>query len=188
MKKIGLVLFIVSIWFISCGERYEEKRGPVFEGTWTLLESYVNSVKVSLNRGKFIQIRKFEGENLLLFYSGGRYDSSFFFRLQDNKLFVRRVVDSVDVLHSYYLKKADGSDSLDNSGNKILIIDTLMAAWKPLDPGTKDLPEKYYGTLEFNEGAELTLTIKRHMVDPSGAPIAEPLYGWDIYTRPVEIE
>ncbi|MDR0725057.1 MAG: hypothetical protein LBF59_03490 [Prevotellaceae bacterium] len=187
MKKIGLVLLIASICFVSCSERYEEKRGPVFEGTWTLVESYVDTVRVISHRAKFITARKFEGEDLLLFYSGGRYDSSFFFRLQNNVLFVRRVLDSVDVLHSYYLTDSDGNEILDDEGNKILKIDTLREAWKPLDPATGYSPERYYGTCSFDEGAILKLTINRYLVDEAGEP-TDKLYGRDIYERPVEIE
>jgi hypothetical protein len=188
MKKIGLVLLIASIWFGSCGERYEEERGAkAFEGTWTLLESYVDTLKIPMHRAKFFIAREFEGENLLLFYSGGRYDSSFFYRLQDGNLFVRRVVDSVDVLHSYYLTDSKGKEILDSLGNKILKIDTLREAWKPLDPATNYTPERYYGTCSFNEGAQPTLTINRYSVDKNGAP-TEKLYGRDIYTRPVEKE
>jgi hypothetical protein len=190
MKKIELVLFIVSIWFISCGERYEEERGAVFEGTWALEESYVGSDTVESNKRKFLTAREFEGENLLLFYSGGHYDSSFFFRVQDNNIFVRRVSDSVDVIHSYYLTKADGSDSLDNSGNKILRIDTLREVVKPLTPKTDYSPEKYYGKYSFPEGPELTLKIERYPVDNAGKPnenVVLPSYT-DIYKRPVEIE
>jgi hypothetical protein len=187
MKKIGLVLFAVSILFISCGERYEEKRGAVFEGTWTLLESYIDTVKVPIHRAKFLHAREFEGENLLLFYSGGHYDSSFFFRAQDNNLYVRRVLDSVDVLHSYYLTDSIGNEVLDESGNKILLIDTLREAWKPLHPETNYSPEKYYGTYSFEEVTELKLVINRHVIGTDGAP-TEKLYGIDIYSRPIEIE
>ncbi|MDR2383978.1 MAG: hypothetical protein LBD76_08880 [Prevotellaceae bacterium] len=187
MKKIGLVLIIAAIWFGSCGERYEEERGSVFEGTWTLLESYVDTVQVSLHRGKFLIARKFEGENLLLFYTGGRYDSSFFFRLDGDKLFVRRVLDSVDVLHSYYLTDSTGNAVLDSEGNKIFKIDTIREAWKPLNPKSDYSPEKYYGTCSFNEGVSPRLTISRYFVDSKGVPI-DKLYGRDIYERPVESE
>jgi hypothetical protein len=195
MKKIGLVLLIVSIWFGSCGERYEEERGLVFEGTWTLLESYTLKDSVLEKReitsktktGNFFTARKFEGENLLLFYSGGHYDSSFFFRIQENKeLFVRRVLDSVDVLHSYYLTDSEGNEVLDSLGNKIFKIDTLKEAWKPLHPTTNLAPEKYYGTYSFNEGGvQPTLIINRYSVKDGKL---EHLYGKDIYTRPVETE
>jgi hypothetical protein len=188
MKRIGIVLVIVSAWFISCGERYEEERGAAFEGTWTLIESYVGSDTVADGKGKFLTAREFEGEHILLFYSGGHYDSSFFFRIQDNNVFVRRVLDSVDVIHSYYLKTADGRDSLDSSGNKILETETFREAQKPLDPKAGYSPERYYGTYSFTpEGAPLQLIINRYVVNESGAP-TEQLYGRDIYIRPEEIE
>jgi hypothetical protein len=188
MKKIGLVLFIVSILFVSCGERYEEKRGMVFEGTWTLLESYIGAARdTTIRQSRFLMAREFEGENLLLFYSGGRYDSSFFFRLQDNQLFVRRVEDFVDVIYQYYLTNSDGDYILDDAGNKQWVIDTVREAQKPLHPETGYMPEKYYGTIAFNEGAQLTLTIERYHVDRDGAP-TDNLYGRDIYSRPEEKE
>jgi hypothetical protein len=187
MKKIGLMLFIVSLLFVSCGERYEEEKGMVFEGTWTLSESYIDEVKVPKHHGKFLTAREFDGENLLLFYSGGRYDSSFFFRLQDNNLFVRRVLDSVDVIHRYYLTDSDGNYILDESGNKQSGIDIIREAQKPLNPETGYSPEKYYGTIAFNEGAQQTLTIERYAVDNNGSP-TDKLYGRDIYLRPEEKE
>ncbi|MDR1169781.1 MAG: hypothetical protein LBK97_02985, partial [Prevotellaceae bacterium] len=149
--------------------------------------SYVGVDTVPIHRGKFFVARNFEGEKLLLFYSGGRYDSSFFYRIQNDNLFVRRVLDSVDVVHRYYLTDAAGNEVLDESGNKIMKIDTIREAWKPLHPDTDYSPEKYYGTYSFNEGAQLTLTINRYRTDQSGAP-TDVLYGRDIYTRPVERE
>jgi hypothetical protein len=187
MKKISLVLFIVSAVFVSCGERYNEPRGMTFGGTWTLIESYIDTIRVALHREKFLVARAFEGENLLLFYSGGHYDSSFFYRFQDENLYVRRVLDSVDVIHSYYLVDSTGNLVLDESGDKILILDTIREPQKPLHPETGYSPEKYYGTCFFNEGAQLTLTINRYQVDNNGAP-TEILYGRDIYARPIEIE
>lgn len=187
MKKIGLGLFIALGFFASCGERYEEPRGMDFDGTWTLVESYVDTVKVDIHRGKFLTARKFESENLLLFYSGALYDSSFFFRVQNNNLYVRRVLDSVDVIHRYYLTDSTGNEVLDATGNRIPVIDTIRDAQKPLHPETGYSPEKYYGTYSFNEGAQLTLTINRYFTDASGAPTTT-LYGRDVYVRPVEKE
>lgn len=175
MKKIELLSFLVFILFVSCGERYEEARDSTFEGTWTLIQSD----KISISNGKFLTARKFEGENLLLFYSGGHYDSSFFFRVQDNNLFVRRVLDSVDVIHTYYVA--------DSTGNKTLMYDTVRESQKPLSPQTGYSPEKYYGTLSFGTGAQLTLTINRFTVNETGAPTAN-LYGKDEYSRPLERE
>jgi hypothetical protein len=187
MKKISLVLFIAMTVFMSCGERYSEPTGMVLGGTWTLSESYVDTVKIPLHREKFLVARSFEGENLLLFYTGGHYDSSFFFRFQDDNLYVRRVLDSIDVIHSYYLTDSIGNMVLDESGNKIVMYDTIRESQKPLHPQTGYSPEKYYGTCVFNEGAQLTLTINRYQIDNSGAPTAK-LYGRDIYMRPIEIE
>jgi hypothetical protein len=179
MKKIELLSFLALILFASCGERYEEVRGSTFEGTWTLLESYVDTKPVAINSGKFFTAREFEGENLLLFYTGGQYDSSFFFRIQDNNLFVRRVLDSVEVRYPYYME--------DSTGNKILMYDTIKKIQKPLSPQTGYSPEKYYGTISFGTGAELTLTINRYLVNENGAPTGN-LYGSDIYSRPLEKE
>jgi hypothetical protein len=204
MKKFKLVLFVALVVFVSCGERYEEVRGSVFEGTWTLFESYVDTVKVPLNRGKFFKARDFDGEKLLLFYSGGRYDSSFFYRIQNNNLFVRKVKDSIDIIRYYlldsenkpitdtanrpivYRSNIDQTGSL-NLNRKYQIIDTVREAWKPLNPSTNYSPEKYYGTYSFNEGAQLTLTINRYFTDKDGAP-TDKLYGRDIYLRPIEKE
>ncbi|MDR1459972.1 MAG: hypothetical protein LBI60_07135 [Bacteroidales bacterium] len=187
MKKIELVLFLVLVLFASCGERYEEVRNSTFEGTWTLLESYVDTVKVPITGGKFLTAREFEGENLLLFYSGGNYDSSFFFRIQDNNLFVRRVLDSVDVIYRYYEKDSTGNYVLDESGKKIMKADTVKKSQKPLNPQTNYSPEKYYGTYSFESGAQLTLTLNRYQVNESGAPTTE-LQRKDIYSRPLEKE
>ncbi|MDR2286280.1 MAG: hypothetical protein LBE04_02210 [Prevotellaceae bacterium] len=208
MKKIGLALFIVSLWFTSCDERYTEERGQVFEGTWTLLESYVDSGRVTIHKGNFFVARKFEGENLLLFYSGGRYDSSFFYRVQDNNLFVRPVKDMVDVIEYYMLDSAgdtiksesgypkiyratkdewDSQWHFDASRKDILIIDTIVEIQKPIHPQTDYLPEKYYGTYSFNTGAQVILTIERYSVGENGAP-TNKLYGRDIYSRPEEKE
>jgi hypothetical protein len=184
MKKIGLVLITASILFVSCDEIYEEKRGLEFGGTWALLESYIDTVRVSIPSANFFEARDFEGENLLLFYSGGYYDSSFFYRLQDNQLFVRRVLDSVDVLHSYYLTDSNGNEVLDSTGNKILKVDTVRAAQKPLSPQTGYSPEKYYGTISFDQ-SQSQLIIERYSVDNNGAP-TNRRYGRDIYGRPEE--
>jgi hypothetical protein len=187
MKKISLV-FVMLTLFISCGERYSDSTGMDFEGTWTLSESYVGGKSVDIHRGKFLTARKFEGENLLLFYSGGHYDSSFFFRLQNNNLYVRRVLDSVDVVYSYYLTDSDGNALLDSSGNKIYKDTIIRESQKPLHPEANYSPEKYYGTYSFDEGAQPTMTISRYYVDRDGAPTTDLLYGRDIYIRPDEIE
>jgi hypothetical protein len=209
MKKIELISFLVLILFASCDERYEEVRGSTFEGTWTLLESYVDTVKVPVIGGKFLTARKFGGENLLLFYSGGRYDSSFFFRIQDNNLFVRRVLDSVYIIE-YYLLDSEKNPIVDNakhpivyrsnigqaverweylknSGREYQIIDTIVEVQKPLTPQTNYSPEKYYGTTSFESGAQLQLTLNRYQVNESGAPTTK-LQGKDIYSRPLEKE
>jgi hypothetical protein len=121
MKKIELVLLvIVSIWFVSCGERYEEEKGLVFEGTWTLLESYIGAEKVPIHRAKFFTARKLAGENLLLFYSGGRYDSSFVYRFQNNNLYVNRVLDSVQIIEYYLL--SDSGDTIKSPSSNYPII------------------------------------------------------------------
>jgi hypothetical protein len=187
MKKIDLISFLVLVLFASCGERYEEVRGSTFEGTWTLMESYVDSVRVPVIGGKFLTARAFEGEKLLLFYSGGHYDSSFFYRIQDDNLFVRRVLDSVDVIHRYYEKDADGNDVLDELGNKIMKIDTIRQPQKPLNPQTNYSPEKYYGTCSFATEGELTLTLNRYQIDENGAPTTQ-LHAKDVYARPLEKE
>jgi hypothetical protein len=188
MKKIELISFLMLILFASCDERYEEVRGSTFEGTWKLTESRVDSVLIGYNTGnKFLTAREFDGEHLLLFYSGGYYDSSFFFRMQDNNLFVRRVLDSVDVIYRYYEKDSNGNDVLDESGNKIMKIDTIKRPQKPLNPQTNYSPEKYYGTCSFESGTQLKLTIDRYQVNESGAPTTK-LYAKDIYSRPVETE
>jgi hypothetical protein len=207
MKKIKLALFVALICFISCGERYKEPKGPVFEGTWTLIESYVDTVKVAVNRGKFLVARDFEGEKLLLFYTGGRYDSSFFYRVQDNNLFVRKVMDSVEIIEYYMLdsngdtikngsgyavyraiKDYTNSQWLTNEPKNIRIIGTVVEAQKPLHPHTNYSPEKYYGTYSFNEGAQLTVTINRYQADKTTGAPTTILYGREIYMRPVEIE
>ncbi|MDR3245901.1 MAG: hypothetical protein LBT50_05650 [Prevotellaceae bacterium] len=187
MKKISLVSFLAFILLSSCGEIYKEGTGPVFDGTWTLFESYVDTVKVPLGKGKFLTAREFEGEQLLLFYSGGRYDSSFFFRFQDNNLFVRKVLDTFDVVHRYPQTDSIGNNVFDALGNQVFVLETAREVQKPLHPETNYAPEKYYGTCVFNEGAQLTLTINRYLVNESGVP-TDKLYGRDIYSRPVEIE
>jgi hypothetical protein len=189
MKKISLVLFIVSALFISCGERYEEERGQVFEGTWTLVDSYIDTARVSSNVAKFFTAREFGEEHLLLFYSGGHYDSSFFYRIQDNNVFVRRVLDSVDVIYRYHVTDSLGNILLDESGNKISAADTIREVQKPSNPQTGYSPEKYYGEISFIEGAQLTLTITRYFTNKDGAPITtSPPYGRDIYSRPLDTE
>jgi hypothetical protein len=224
MKKIGLVLLLIaSIWFVSCDERYEEKRDLVFEGTWTLDESYVDSVLVYRNpKGspdsvwKFITARKFGGENLLLFYSGGRYDSSIFYRIQDNHLFVRRVEDSVYVIE-YYMKDSRGDTikyyvaedtawypriyrsveedksasqwNLDTSREEILVIDIIGEVQKPIYPQTNLSEESYYGTYHF-DGVQKKMFIDRYAYDKvNNAPIVTTVPPKrDIYERPVERE
>jgi hypothetical protein len=209
MKKIRLALFIVSLFFASCDERYTEERGQVFEGTWTLLESYVDTAQVTIHEGKFLTVRKFEGENLLLFYSGGRYDSSFFYRVQDSNLFVRPVQDLVDVIE-YYMLDSAGDTIKDESGypkiyravkdegdpqwhfdasrKDILIIDTIVEIQKPIYPQTGIVEEKYYGKFSFQ--ADQTLVIDRYYYDKqNSAPIiTNPPPRRDIYSRPEEKE
>jgi hypothetical protein len=191
MKKISLVSFLVLVLLSSCGEMYKEGTGSVLDGTWTLFESYVDTVKIpttiSGKLGKFLRAREFEGEQLLLFYSGGRYDSSFFYRLQNNNLFVRKVLDSVDVIYRYPQTDSIGNIVFDDSGKEIFIVETIREAQKPLHPESNYAPEKYYGTCVFNEGVQLTLTINRYLVNEAGEPTSV-LYGRDIYNRPVEIE
>jgi hypothetical protein len=177
MKKIGLVLLIASIWFVSCDERYEEERGAVLEGTWELSESYIGDVIDTLSIPKFLIARKLEGENLLLFYSRGYYDSSFVYRIQNNAMYIRRVLDSVDVIHRYYKRDSSGNYVLDAS-------DTVKEPQKPLkNIQTTESGDRYYGTISFPPGTQITLVIERYLVDSKGEPINK-LYGRDIYKRP----
>ncbi|MDR1594719.1 MAG: hypothetical protein LBS43_09620 [Prevotellaceae bacterium] len=212
MKKIGLALFIVSLLFTSCDEKYKEEKGQAFEGTWALVESYVDGAKIS-RKASFFTAREFEGENLLLFYSGGRYDSSFFYRVQDNNLFVRRVKDLVDVIEYYMLDSNgdtityEGDDGkkypkiyrttkdewdsqwkFDASGK--IIIDTIVEVQKPIYPQTGLVEEKYYGTYSFNEGAQMTLTINRYSYNrETSTPVITDLPPRrEIYLRPEEKE
>jgi hypothetical protein len=218
MKKIGLVLLIIaSIGFVSCGERYEEERGAVFEGTWRIFESYVDAVPN--NNAYFFVARELEGEKVLLFYSKGRYDSSFVYRFQNNNLYVNRILDSVKVIEYYLLSDSGDTikslsnypiiyrastdlvnypnsvdkwksieEELKSSGKKYQIIDTVIEVQKPEYPHIGNYSEeRYYGTYSINEGAQLRLTIDRYFVDNAGAP-TNKLYGRDIYERPEEVE
>jgi hypothetical protein len=204
MKKIKLVSLLVLALCVSCGERYKETKGPSFEGTWTLLESYTDTVRVPIHNGKFLIAREFDGENLLLFYSGGYYDSSFFFRIQDNNLFVRKVLDLVNVIEYYMVDskgdtikdpqsghaviyRATDDNNLQLNRDNIRIIDTIVEPQKPLHPRTGYSPEKYYGTLSFGTGAHMTMTVDRRKVNENGAPTTDS-YGRDVYFRPVDKE
>jgi len=187
MKKYDLLYFLALILFVACGERYTEERGKVFEGTWTHMESYINGEKVAAKKGRFISIRDFEGEKLLLFYSGGRYDSSFFYRLHNNNIFVRRVQDSVDVIYRYPLYDTDGKPILDDNGKQVVVSDTVREPQKPLTPETGFIPEKYYGTYSLQEGATLNLIIQRFKTNDKGTP-TEELMIEDVYERPEEID
>jgi hypothetical protein len=207
MKKIGLVLLIASIWFVSCGERYEEDRGQVFEGTWKLV---LDSVGQDDNSGgHFITVRELEGENVLLFYSRGLYDSSFVFRFQEEKyLYVNRIWDAVKIVE-YYLSDSKGSDSvmyrasmglvndpnlmnewtsieelLKKSDKKYKIVDTVIEVQKPIHPYIDNYTEEaYYGECSFREGKQPTLVIERKK-----SPTDDKVYARDIYTRPEEKE
>jgi hypothetical protein len=213
MKKISLLLFIVVLaLYISCDKIYEEPTGEAFEGTWQL---YDPSGEYGVT--KFLTARQFEGENLLLFYDKGHYDSSFFFRTQNDKLFVRRVLDSVKIIEYYLivegdtvrnalgypiiyqadLSNPDNSNATDrweaiesylkSIGRDYRIVDTLTEVKKPIYPQTGYSPEKYYGTYSFNKGSKLKLTINRYFTDQSGAP-TDKLNKIDIYARPDEKE
>jgi hypothetical protein len=168
------------VLFASCGERYEEVKDASFEGTWTLLESYayVDTVPVlPRGGGQFLTVKKIGGENLLLFYSGGNYDSSFFVKIQDNNLYVRRVEDSVDVVVYKYV--------LDSLDNKIIKSDTVKQLQKPQNPKTNDSIGRYYGTYSLDTEPKLQMTLTRYQVDESGVPTTK-LYRKDIYSRPEE--
>jgi hypothetical protein len=184
MKKIILAsFFALSLAvFTSCGERYEEERGSVFDGTWTLLESYLGTDTLHWSNGKFINIREYEGHQLLLFYSKGRYDSSFFFNIRNEHIYVQKVPDIVDTVYYRYTEP-------DSAGNTVILVDTLFnVVMKPLTPGTTNNPEIYYGTPDIQDGgAQLTLTITRFLVDANGAPTSD-LLGKDVYIRPNEVE
>jgi hypothetical protein len=218
MKKIKLALFVVITCCVSCGEKYEEEQGLKFEGTWTLIESYAEAVKIPLYKTNFVQIKEIGGNNLLLFYSGGlysegipvgvQYDSSFFYRIQDeNNLYVYKVKDSIQIIE-YYLPNTEGNcdsstiyraiiDSvyspnpmakLENSGQipPYYIIDTIIEIRKPLS--LYHLPEelinRHYGKYFINSD---TLTINRYRTDREGAP-TNILYGKDIYLRFADME
>jgi hypothetical protein len=195
MKKISLMLFIVIV-ALSCGEQYEEKTGATFEGTWTLHETRMyyevdstgNGAKVDTagnpitdtilysfnnptDEKRFLHIRPFNSEKLLLFYTRGRYDSSFFFRVDENVLFVRRVLDTVPIKIPY------------NTFNGRDTFAVEYRPQKPLNPQTEYEPEKYYGTLSFSEGASLNMRVRRYKSDSNGAPTSVLLYE-DIYMRP----
>ncbi|MDR2466840.1 MAG: hypothetical protein LBD35_05550 [Prevotellaceae bacterium] len=188
------MLFIV-IAALSCGDQYEEKTGANFEGTWTLHESrmyydstgsglqtdtagnpitdtLLYSFNNPLDERRFMHIRPFNSEKLLLFYTRGRYDSSFFFRVDENILFVRRVMDSVPVKIPYNI---NGRDTFE----------IVYRPLKPLNPQTEYEPEKYYGTLSFSEGASLNMMVRRYKTDPNGSPTGILLYE-DLYMRPDE--
>jgi hypothetical protein len=184
MKKIILASFLALalIVFTSCGERYAEERGPVLDGTWTLRESYVGTDTLRWDYGKFITIREYEGQQLLLFYSKGRYDSSFFFNIRNENIYVQKVPDIVDTVYYRYTDR-------DSSGNDIILVEKqLNVVMKPLTPGTTNNPEKYYGTPEIKtDSTQLSLIIRRYLVDDSGAP-RQTLHGVDVYIRPAEIE
>ncbi|MDR1582453.1 MAG: hypothetical protein LBS55_04205 [Prevotellaceae bacterium] len=219
MKKIKLALFVTLILFTSCDERYEEERGLVFEGTWTLILSVVNGEQVySYNledanseidkrSGKFFTAKKYEDKDLLLFYSGGYYDSSYFYRIKNNDLFVRRVSDTISVIE-YYILDSNGDviqneetgaaticyaqknewNSLQSKIDKeeISIIDTVHIIEKPVHPKAGSSKEKYYGTLEFDKDKQ-TLIIYRYYLDSEGNK-TDDSYGRDEYLRPSEIE
>ena len=193
MKKFSLLSFLTIIAasiFMSCGERYEEETGKVFEGTWTYVESFNDEgirVPPPSSSARFIQIRANEGADFLLFYTGGRYDSSFFYRTQSENVFVRRVLDSVDVIYSYPQFDNDGNPLLDEGGMQIILRDTIREPQKPLNPESDFSPEKYYGTISFNEGAKLNMIIKRYKVNAAGAPTTDIMIE-DIYERPTEKE
>ncbi|MDR0386090.1 MAG: hypothetical protein LBH60_08435 [Prevotellaceae bacterium] len=215
MKKIKLVLLLVLALYVSCGERYKEERGSSIDGTWTLFESYIGDslkkVPVS-NRtlNNFINAKKYKEDHFLQFYSGGQYDSSFFFRIQEDKLFLRKVLDSVEIIEYYMVdsngdtikskpknpnelkhpviyRAVKGKNNSHLSGKNIRIIDTIPGIQKPQNPHAGDSPEKYYGTFSFNLGVQWTLTINRYKVDKKGAPTTV-LYQRDIYIRPEERE
>ncbi|MDR2425289.1 MAG: hypothetical protein LBD59_11315 [Prevotellaceae bacterium] len=208
MKKIGFIL--VAAWLISCGDIYKEETGATFEGTWSLVESYDYSgsgrVTVPKRVGKFITSRKIGGENFLLFYSSGTYDSSFFYRLQDSVIFVRRIMDSAEVkVDPEWMEDEEGNfidengfpiepddngridrDKLvpkrDADGNIIWI--TEIRPQKPEDPKAESAPEKYFGAFLIRQGANMTMRIRRYagtMPGDRGALLYE-----DIYERPVE--
>jgi hypothetical protein len=184
MKKIILAVFLalsLAVFFTSCGERYEEERGSVLDGTWTLLESYVGTDTLHWGNGKFINIREYDGQRLMLFYSKGRYDSSFFFNIRNDNIYVQKVPD-IDTVYFRYTER-------DEYGKEVIVVEKQPGVvMKPLNPGTTNNPEKYYGTPEFQENdVQLTLVIRRYSVNESGAPTTK-LYGKDVYVRPIEVE
>lgn len=183
MKKI--VFILMAAWLISCGDVYKEETGSVFEGTWSLVESndYSGGRKETVPKhvGKFITSRKIGSEDFLLFYSAGTYDSSFFYRLQDSVIFVRKIMDSVDVKVAPEIDE-DGMPVLDNEGNAVWI--TEKRPQKPLDPKAEFTAEKYYGAFSFRTGANLTMRIRRYAPSPQGNRGA--LLYEDVYERPLE--
>ena len=208
MKKI--VFILMAAWLISCGDVYKEETGSVFEGTWSLVESYDYSdgsrKRVTQNVGKFITSRNIGNESFLLFYSGGTYDSSFFYRLQDSVIFVRKIMDSVDVILAPKIKTDEEGSPVDENGYLIepdadgkikydrLVQDKdengkLLWIWgkrpqKPLDPKAEFTAEKYYGAFSFRTGANLTMRIRRYAPSPQGNRGA--LLYEDVYERPLE--
>ncbi|MDR2651756.1 MAG: hypothetical protein LBC68_05525 [Prevotellaceae bacterium] len=202
-----LVLFALLIIFVSCEERYEEERDLIFKGTWRLIYSEIagkvvytdtaltDSKKVK-GDAKFFITDKYQGNDLLLFYSRGYYDSSFFYRIQDDDLFVSRIMDYIKVIEycpldgdkpvigkmRYAPENEWDSIKVKLARKEIMIIDTLEKVDRPLNP-VKNSPERYYGTLSFDKEMS-TLTIYRYSVDSDEQTASNRQYGKDIYKRP----
>jgi hypothetical protein len=188
MKRILILLFCVSaISFMvtSCGETYEEATGNNFQGTWVYIK---NELTDTTNREVpvFLQIRELDGEKVMLFYTQGRYDSSFVYREEESSIsgasniYVRRIWDYDSVLRAYKVYDRDLEE----------YVTKYKKVWEARKPETIDstFREKYFGTNSFDLSESSPLMhIKRYKTNEQDKPESNgvPLRD-DVYKRPSE--
>ena len=191
MKKIFISLLCVAAtvsMIVSCGETYDEPSGNEFRGTW-IHDGIVTGSVDKKALPVFIQIREIGSEKVMLFFTEGRYDSSFVYREESSRksgafnLFARRIKDSGYIKYAIIVTGKDGVPLYNSQGTDSIKVDSIYTALKPVTVDST-LKEKYFGTYSFKDGQDSRLHIARYRAIDEKPQIddATPLRE-DIYRR-----
>ena len=189
MKRILISLLCVSAtasMVVSCGETYNESTSNEFRDTWV----YVGTIPESLSFAKeapiFMQIRGIGETKVMLFFTNGRYDSSYVYIEEESRspgeinLFAARIYDSVLVEtrvldeDDYPIKNKDGEDSIRSEWQ-------ILKPTVSIDLNSLKREKLYFGTYSFETVGDSTrMHIKKYSdADVTNAPLQD-----DVYKRP----
>ena len=118
MKKLYIIFAGAALLsFASCGDEYNEPTDNVLDGIWFMetLYNYNGSVRntVILEYPSFISVR----DQMIIFFTNARYDSSFYYLEKEGNLQITRINDTVTRIVSAPERDSEGNVISDESGN-----------------------------------------------------------------------